>query len=221
MNIGLFGGTFNPIHLGHLRVAEEVAERFSLEKTYLIPAALPPHKPLHDIAAAEDRLAMIKLAAGRLPGFEISDLELNRPGPSYTIDTLKHFISRADKADRIFLIMGMDAFLEIDTWKSYLEILSLAPLIVMTRPSADLDQEQPQWEKATDFIRRKISDRYLCTHMRADHATEDYQTIHFTTVSLLDISGTLIRQLIRRRQSIRFLVPAAVEAYIRQRGLYS
>ncbi|MCG6910221.1 MAG: nicotinate (nicotinamide) nucleotide adenylyltransferase [Deltaproteobacteria bacterium] len=221
MNFGLFGGTFNPVHNGHLRVIEEVAASFELAKTYIVPAALPPHKPLHDIAAAEDRLAMIRLAAGDLPGFEISDLEINRPGPSYTVDTLMHFKGQAGKTDRIFLIVGVDAFLEIDTWKAYLDILKTAPLIVMARPAGGPGQGHPAWKRAADFIRQKISDNYVFTKTKASDATKAYQPIFFTDVTLLDISSTRIRQLIRQNKSIRFLVPEPVEAYIRQRGLYS
>ena len=135
MKIGLFGGTFDPIHLGHLRAIKEVSERFGLSKTHLIPAALPPHKPNRDIATAKDRLEMIRLAVGSMAEFEISDIELNRSGPSYTIDTLKHFMAKTGATDQTYLIMGLDAFLEIDTWKAYLEIFKIVPVIIMARPA--------------------------------------------------------------------------------------
>ncbi|MBW1891844.1 MAG: nicotinate (nicotinamide) nucleotide adenylyltransferase [Deltaproteobacteria bacterium] len=220
MKIGLFGGTFNPIHLGHLRAIKEVSETFELSKTYLIPAALPPHKPHQDIAAAKDRLAMIRLAVDHLAAFEISDIELNRSGPSYTIDTLKHFKSVIGPAHQTYLIMGIDAFLEIDTWKSYLEIFKLTPVIIMARPAGTDSRSDSPWKSVADFIRQKVSLHYDCTDTHACHSSDEYQSIYFTDVSLLDISGTKIRDLVRQGKSIRFLVPEQIEHYIRQRGLY-
>ncbi len=221
MKIGLFGGTFDPIHLGHLRAVKEVAESFGLSKTYLIPAAQPPHKPHRDIAPAKDRLEMVRLAVGSLDAFEVSDIELNRKGPSYTIDTLKHFKNMPGAEDRAFyLIMGLDAFLEIDTWKAYLEIFEQVPVIIMARPSAGTGPENPPWARVADFIGSKISDQYRCSDMEARHDGGEYHSIHFMDVSLLDISGTHIRDFARQGKSIQFLVPEKVELYIRQRGLY-
>ena len=221
MKIGLFGGTFDPIHLGHLRAVKEVSERFGLSQTYLIPAALPPHKPHQVISPAGDRLEMMRLAVGPLEAFEISDIELNRNGPSYTIDTLKYFTSGPGAEDKTFyLIMGLDAFLEIDTWKAYLDILKLVPVIIMARPAGlSVDGASP-WQTVTQFVRQRISDGYRITDAGACHPGGDYQPIHFMDVSLLDISGTRIRNLIRQGKSIQFLVPEKVERYIRQRGLY-
>jgi len=220
MKIGLFGGTFNPIHLGHLRVIHEVAEEFELSKIFLIPAALPPHKPNQEIAAASDRLTMIRLAVKQISGFEISDIELNRSGISYTIDTVKHFKAIMDKCDQSYLIMGIDAFLEIDTWKSYMDLFRLTPMIIMARPGDETDSVVSRWEVVAGFIKEKISDQYRCTEPEACHSHDEYQSIYLTDVSLLDISGTKIRNLIRHGKSIQFLVPGQVEHYIRQRGLY-
>jgi len=220
MKIGLFGGTFDPIHLGHLRAIKEVSERFGLSKTHLIPAALPPHKPNRDIATAKDRLEMIRLAVGSMAEFEISDIELNRSGPSYTTDTLKHFMAKTSATDQTYLIMGLDAFLEIDTWKAYLEIFKIVPVIIMARPAVGAVCTGSPWDKVTDFIGRKISAHYSISDMEARHSSDEYQAIHFIDVSLLDISGTRIRNFIRQGKSIRFLVPQKVELYIRQQGLY-
>ena len=125
MRFGLFGGTYNPVHIGHLRAALEVKEGFSLDEVFLIPAALPPHKMPGEVADADDRLHMLSLALEDAPGLTISDVELKRSGPSYTIDTVQHFKRNAPDQFQIYLIMGMDAFLEIDTWKSYDELLLL------------------------------------------------------------------------------------------------
>ena len=221
MKVGLFGGTFDPIHLGHLRTVKEVSEKFDLSLTYLIPAALPPHKPYQVISPAEERLEMMRLAVGSLEAFEISEIELNRTGPSYTIDTLKHFKNGPGAADQTFyLIMGLDAFLEIDTWKAYLDIFRLVPVIIMARPGGSSVPVESPWLKVTDFIRQKISGRYRITDTGAFPSDGEYQPIHFIDVSLLEISGTRIRDFIRQGRSIQFLVPEKVERYIQQQGLY-
>ena len=219
MRIGLFGGTFDPIHLGHLRAVEEVAETFDLYKTFLIPAARPPHKPHREISPAGDRLEMMRLAVGSRASFEISDIELRRTGPSYTVDTLSHFKQTAPDRD-YYLIVGLDAFLEIDTWKAYLEIFKQVPVIIMARPGGLPEPALSSWQAVADFIRQNISGGYRITDGGAFDADGGYEPIHFIDVSLLDISGTGIRDSIRRGKSIRYLVPKEVEDYIRQRGLY-
>ncbi|HSM73080.1 MAG TPA: nicotinate (nicotinamide) nucleotide adenylyltransferase, partial [Desulfobacterales bacterium] len=116
--IGLFGGTFNPIHLGHLRSAQEVLEAFDLQRILLIPSALPPHKEPEFLANAADRLAMIRQATLGHTGLSVSDVEITRPGPSYTIDTVRFFKRSLPADTRLFLVVGLDAFLEIDSWKA-------------------------------------------------------------------------------------------------------
>ncbi|MBU4209797.1 MAG: nicotinate (nicotinamide) nucleotide adenylyltransferase, partial [Proteobacteria bacterium] len=137
-HIGLFGGTFNPIHVGHLRAIQDVQNRFALDKCYLIPAALPPHKEPGDVVDAKYRLEMIRLAVSeysdRLNSVIISDVELKRSGPSYTVDTVNHFKSILPYNSRLYFILGIDAFLEIDTWKSYSDLFYLTAFIVMARP---------------------------------------------------------------------------------------
>ncbi len=113
MRFGLFGGTFNPIHLGHLRAALEVKEGFELEEIFLIPAALPPHKIPGEVVDAGDRLHMLNLALEDTAGLSVSDVELKRSGPSYSIDTVNHFKSALPEKSEIYLVMGLDAFLEI------------------------------------------------------------------------------------------------------------
>jgi nicotinate-nucleotide adenylyltransferase len=221
MKIGLFGGTFDPVHLGHLRAAKEVSEKFGLSLTYLIPASQPPHKPHRVISPADDRLEMMRLAVESTAEFAVSDIELNRQGPSYTIDTLKHFKGLPGAGDRTYyLIMGLDAFLEIDTWKFYLEIFKAVPVIVMARPSVGDVQAGSPWASMADFIHSNISDQYRCSDTEAVIESEAYQPIYFVGVSLLDISATRIRNLVNQGRSIQFLVPEKVERYIRQRGLY-
>ena len=115
MRIGLFGGTYNPIHFGHLRAATEVREAFELDRVILIPAAQPPHKRAGNLAPSEDRLKMVRLAVENDPALEISDVEIRRSGPSYTFDTIQHFKEKLAADAQIYLILGLDAVLEIDT----------------------------------------------------------------------------------------------------------
>ena len=125
--IGILGGTFDPIHLGHLRAAVEIQEGFGLDAIYLIPAAIPPHKQRSDIAAPADRLEMVRRATQGLPELRVSDVELKRQGPSYTIDTICAFRDMQSENVGTYLIVGIDAFLEIDTWKSYQDLLHIVP----------------------------------------------------------------------------------------------
>jgi nicotinate-nucleotide adenylyltransferase len=136
VRLGLFGGTFNPIHIGHLRAAVEVREAFNLDKLLLIPSASPPHKNAGDIASAEDRLEMVRLAVKGTPYLEASDVELARSGLSYTIETLRYFQGHFGPGSTIHFIVGVDAFSEITTWKSYKQLFATAHFIVMTRPGA-------------------------------------------------------------------------------------
>ena len=219
MSVGLFGGTFNPIHIGHLRTASEVAEAFNLERVFLIPTSLPPHKEIHGIAPPEKRLEMTRLAVEGNPVFRVSDVELKRSGISYTIDTVKYFKGVFTDQDALFLIMGMDAFLEVDTWKSFKELFQLIPVIIMERPGMD-HRGYLIKNDLLEFIRDKISDAYQFNVNKACYCHNALQTIYHIKVSLLDISGTKIRNLIRKEKSIRFLVPENVEDYIYEQGLY-
>jgi len=219
MRIGLFGGTFNPVHYGHLRVALEVCEAFSLDVCHLIPSSEPPHKTTADLARAEDRLHMIRAAISGIPCFKVSDAEISRSGPSYTIDTVRHFQAAASSPSDLFLIMGRDAFQELHTWKSVEMLLDTLPLIVMNRPTAQ-----------TSDLDRDAIETYLNTHVpggnyRYSEADACFSTanpppIYFFNVTLLDISSTDIRQRVREGRSIRYLVPSQVDAYINDKGLY-
>ena len=221
MRIGLFGGTFNPIHNGHLWAALEVKSGFNLDQIYLIPAAVPPHKTPGMVANAADRLRMIHLAIADLSGIAVADVELRRPGPSYTIDTVKHFKHTLKKGSRIYLVMGLDAFLEINTWKSYKELLEQIAFIVVARPSeASPDARQG----------RKILENYFKSTLSADYelsAAGDYykakgkQPVYFCDVKAPDISSTVIREKVKQKQAIESWVPLQVAEYIQSKGLYT
>ncbi|HMA67886.1 MAG TPA: nicotinate (nicotinamide) nucleotide adenylyltransferase, partial [Desulfosalsimonadaceae bacterium] len=135
LRAGLFGGTFNPVHMGHLRVAEEVRSAFELDPVYFIPAKIPPHKSSSGLADAGKRYEMLTRAVASNPGFRVSDLEIRRSGRSYTIDTVEAFQREAGGEAALYLLMGLDAFLEINTWKDYGALLEKIACIVMTRPA--------------------------------------------------------------------------------------
>lgn len=220
MKIGLFGGTFNPIHFGHLRAALEVKEGFGLAQVLLIPAAVPPHKDRGALAAAADRLRMIELAAEGEPGIVASDVEIRRGGPSYTIDTVRHFRSELPAGAAIYLIAGLDAFLEIDTWKSFRELLALVPVIVISRPDASERSAGSDREAVEGLFRSKISSRCTLSEDPAGFSAEGVRGVTLFPVTALDVSSSRIRDLAAAGRSLRFLVPEKVRHYIQAKGLY-
>jgi len=218
MRIGLFGGTFDPIHIGHLRSALEVREGFPLDRCWLVPAATPPHKSSGAVAAAGQRLAMTRMAASACPDFDVSDLELRRSGPSYTIDTIRHFQERLSEEDELFLIVGLDAVLEIDSWKSYRALLNAVPLIVMARPATGT-ADRPR-DPLGDYLRNRISADYRYDKADGSFRHPSLRAVYPFEVPLLEISSTRIRRLRRAGRSVRFLLPEAVHDYIVEQELY-
>ncbi len=223
-HIGLFGGTFNPIHVGHLRAIQDVQNRFALDKCYLIPAALPPHKEPGDVVDAKYRLEMIRLAVSeysdRLNSVIISDVELKRSGPSYTVDTVNHFKSILPYNSRLYFILGIDAFLEIDTWKSYSDLFYLTAFIVISRPGGVDTEGSLKWKVLEDYIKEKISGSYKFSISRSCFIHDEKQTIFFVDIDSVDISSTQIRHLIKKGRPIKLFVPEKVEDFIIGKGLY-
>lgn len=217
---GLFGGTFDPVHFGHLRSAYEVRTKFSLDKVCFIPAAVPPHKQPSSVADAKDRLGMISMAVSDYPGFCVSDVELNRSGPSYTIDTVKHFKANQAEPTLLYLIVGLDAFLEINTWKSFKELFHLVPFIVMTRPGLSCPDSGDRTAALYDFLNAEISGGYSFSSKDSCYIHETNQPVYVFEVSRMDISSTKIRELAGKGESVCFLTPAKVELFIESRGLY-
>jgi len=213
VRLGLFGGSFNPIHLGHLRAAVEVREAFNLDRLLLIPSAHPPHKERRDMAEAIDRLKMVDLAVQNVPFLEACNIELTRPAPSYTIDTLRYFHNHSDPRSAIYFVVGIDAFSEINTWKSYRELLATAHFIVMTRPG-------PRVKNLQGFIHTNISSQYEYRPESNEYRHPQWYSIFCFDITHLDISATQIREKVRLGRSIRFLVPDAVEYFIMKKGLY-
>jgi nicotinate-nucleotide adenylyltransferase len=221
MRIGLFGGTFNPIHNGHLWAALEVKNGFKLDQVYLIPAAVPPHKTSETVTNADDRLQMINLAIADISGITVADIELRRPGPSYTIDTVRHFKQTLKKGSRIFLMLGLDAFLEIHTWKSYKELLEQIALIVIARPAEAYPQAQQGRKVLEDYFKSTLSADYELSARGDYYMAKGKQPIHFCDVRARDISSTVIREKVKEKQPIEDWVPPQVAKYIQLKGLYT
>jgi len=207
----LFGGTFNPIHLGHLRGAEEIWEAFQLDEVIFIPSSIPPHKATENVTEAKHRLEMVKLATSSNPHFSASDLELSRPGRSFSIDTIRFF--GEGKEDAFFFILGGDAFEEIETWKDFQTLFSLCHFVVMARPGSQKNVSSTPFPEtlALDF-------RYDPGERAWVHLTGHW--VYFKEISFLDISSTKVRERVEKGETVRYLIPAEVEAYIQKYGLY-
>lgn len=195
--LGVFGGTFDPIHLGHLRAAESARESLGLDLVTFVPAGTPPHRP-QPVSSSRDRYAMVALATSGHPQFDVSDVELEREGPSFTVDTLKA-LQDAHTEDRLVLIVGSDTLPEMGSWKDPELLQSRCTIAVVGRPPLE---EQPKG---------------------AAHGAQPAPVeLAVTRVDgpQLPLSATAIRRQVREGRSIRYLVPEAVAEYIQKRGLY-
>ena len=223
MRIGIMGGTFDPIHLGHLRAAEEISLAFGLDRIIFVPAARPPHKEEGRVASALHRYEMVSLATVFTPSFTVSPIELKRPGKSYSIETVREFTHIYGPETRLYFITGVDAFLEMGTWKEARELLRLARVIVTARPGWRLDEVE---RSLTSEHRRVLGDpqlKYLRVgEIDAERLEREYQPglVLLVEVVSLDISSSEIRRLVEQGRSVRFLVPDTVAAYIEKNRLY-
>ena len=215
--IGLLGGTFDPVHNGHLAVAGHVLETLGLDAIWFIPAALPPHKAGHadgrDISSFADRIAMLEIATADNNSFVVSDIEAKRSAPSYSIDTI-NILSRqiAEQADFYFII-GADAFIEIDTWKRFQELPTLVNFVVISRPAYPPD-------RVGEVIRKNFTDyQYDPSHeiWKSPHSKGIFFFQHMEPVP---ISSTEIRERVKNGEQIAGLVSPFVDDYIREKGLY-
>ena len=212
MRLGILGGTFDPIHLGHLRTAEEIGQELDLEKVYLIPSASPPHKTEELVTPFDHRLTMTRLAIGGSSLLDALDLEGKRAGPSYSIETLKelHAIFKPDPD--LFFILGIDAFLEINTWKENERLFDYANFVIISRPGYRKEKLEPFLLKlGLEINKNGEADAFL---MKSN------KTLAIKETTLMDISSTHIREMVQQGKSIRFLVPGAVRDYITKKGLY-
>lgn len=209
MKVGIFGGTFDPVHIGHLRVSEEVRELFALDRVYFVPVYIPPHKKDKNITDADDRLKMIRLATRGNRFFRASDIEIKRGGLSYSFDTIRFF---EKKYKDLYFIIGIDAFSEIDTWYNYREIFYHTNFIIMVRARGDNRYKIGIFPDDIKGDMKKI-DKNIFRHISG-------KKIYFHDVTQIDISSTQIRDYRNKDMSIRYLVPDSVERYIKQQGLY-
>lgn len=206
--IGIFGGTFDPIHFGHLRTAFELLQSLRLSEVRFMPAGNPPHRE-QTIADAELRLEMVRVAVEGQPGFTVDDREVKREGPSYSVDTLSGL--RREYPDRsLCLIVGMDAFLGLPKWRQWRELLELAHLVVAHRPGWRAPSMGPLGELLVDRGTGRINDLH---ESRAG-------CIYIHAVTQLEISSTELRKLISAGRDPRYLVPDAVRVVIEKSGCY-
>ncbi len=198
MRIGIFGGTFDPVHLGHLVLAEQCREQCLLDEVWFVPAGVPPHKTAAEISPAKQRLEMLQFAIAGHENFRIQQVELERSGPSFTVETLQRFHDEAPDRE-LFLLLGADSVHDLPTWREPGRILQLSTIAAVNRgdrPACDLTAT------ARHF---------------GDDASQRFQIVQMPG---LDISSRDIRQRVHSGRSIRYLVPRAVEVYIAQQQLY-
>ena len=213
LGIGIMGGTFNPVHLGHLRAAEEVAESLKLRQVIFMPAAKPPHKTSGGLASFAHRWRMLELAVNGNPLFVLSDLEHQRPGKSYSVETLTQLSRQYSGDEELYFVLGLDAFLELPTWKSYRELFNLCHFVVMARPGFAL-------ESLDAMLKTQVGDSYFFDSQIQGYVHPNQYIVYYREITLLDISSSNIRNLLASRRSVRYLMPENVEHYIRQQGLY-
>jgi nicotinate-nucleotide adenylyltransferase len=204
-SVAIFGGTFNPIHFGHLSIAEEIRTKFNLDKIIFVPTNQPPHKDQSDLVSARQRWLMTHLATVSNPCFEVSTFEIDNGGKSYSIDTIKHFHKHFGDKVKLHFIIGADMLVEIASWKNIGEILKLCRFIVVSRPGYDV---------------QKIFDQYFLASKNMTIASELIGNILVEDVAMFDISSTTIRQKIKEWKSIKYLVPEPVEQFIHNQQLY-
>lgn len=212
--IGILGGTLDPIHLGHVEAAVVAREALRLDRVFIIPAHVPPHRT-RPVTSPFHRFAMAALAVNGMDGLCVSDMELAAPGPSYTADTLRRFQERFDVgASQIFFITGADAFAEIETWSRYPDVLNLANFVVVARPGATLQELRQRLPALKSRMRLPLG-------QGAAPASPGEETVIFLVdAPTPDVSSTDIRRRIAAGEPVSGLVPQAVEQHIRQHALY-
>ncbi|MBI5599380.1 MAG: nicotinate (nicotinamide) nucleotide adenylyltransferase [Deltaproteobacteria bacterium] len=209
--IAILGGTFNPVHYGHLRCAEEVRESLGFKKAFFMPVSLSPHKEDLELASAGDRLEMVRLATAANPAFGVSDAEVKRGGRSYTIDTVREL-----KKDGFSptLIVGSDSFNDITTWCEYEELFNEADFAVVPRPGHGV-------KKMAEAVPVELAKRFWYDTEYAAYVNSGGRRVTYMETTHLDISSSAIRERIRKGLSIRYLLPQAVEEFISAKGLYT
>jgi nicotinate-nucleotide adenylyltransferase len=197
MRLGIFGGTFDPVHYGHLLAAEQCREQCRLDEVWFVPAAVPPHKAGVEISPGKARAEMLELAVAGLPQFRVSRMELERDGPSYTVDTLA-VLRRDDPTRELFLILGADSLADFATWREPRRVAELATILAVNR-----GRVTPDVSAAAQQLGREFQALVQVVEMPA-----------------VDLASTDIRRRVREGRSIQFMTPRAVDLYLRQHNLY-
>lgn len=212
--IGVYGGTFNPVHTAHLILAEEVRERMRLDRILFVPSGRPPHKS-SPLPEGERRLEMVRRALRRNPFFSVLDLEVKREGRSFTVDTLRELHRRHRGRRKFFFLIGMDAFREISTWHEAGVLPDLAHFVIFPRPGHPLEDPAPSlpssWKLEAARAERAGIKRYLLAGGRSLFTVE---------TGIFPLSASAIRRRVRQGRSIKYLVPDTVERYIKRCSLY-
>lgn len=211
--VGIFGGTFDPIHYGHLRLAEEMLELANLRQIRFIPTGIPPHRNAPQVSA-QHRSAMVRLAIADQPAFVLDDREVRRDTPCYTVNTLRELRTELGAAQPLCLLMGGDAFLQLHTWHEWEQLFDLAHIVVGYRPGFTLEE---RIHSATEELQRHYHAR-LCT--AAILSQQPSGGIAELAIPKLEISATDIRRRVAENRTIRYLLPNAVADYIHQHHLY-
>lgn len=204
-SVGLFGGSFNPVHLGHLAIAEEVRTKYNLDKIVFVPAYIPPHKEADELASAQDRSIMLHLATVSNPCFGVSGIEIDRGGRSFSIDTIRYFHEKFDGKTEIYFIIGADMLAGIAEWKNINEILKLCRFIAVSRPGFDI---------------KRIFNQHFLASGNFELASSLAENIILEESPMLDFSASDIRKRVREWKSIKYLVPEPVEQYIHNQKLF-
>lgn len=197
--IAVMGGTFDPIHYGHLVTAEATRDKFELEKVIFVPTGTPPHKEYRKVSSRENRYLMTILATITNPYFEVSDIELKREGYTYTVDTLKKIMEIHGEDTQIYFITGADAVMEILAWKNVEQVLNMCKIVSAYRPGYDINQFRNKVFEIERIYKNKV---------------------YLIEVPALAISSTDIRYRIKNNRTIKYLLPEQVENYVLKKGLY-
>ena len=212
--IGILGGTFDPIHFGHLRLAEEMLELADLKQIRFIPAGTPPNRDAPQVSA-QHRSTMVRLAIADQPAFVLDDREVDRTTPCYTVDTLRELRAELGAAQPLCLLMGGDAFLQLHTWHEWEQLFELAHIVVGYRPGFTLEG---RINSATAKLRRHYQQRLCAVAALSQQPSGGVVEL---AIPKLEISATLIRNRVAEDRSIRYLLPNAVADYIHQHHLYT
>jgi nicotinate-nucleotide adenylyltransferase len=212
VKLGILGGTFDPIHLGHLRSAEEIGQYLALEKVYLIPSAQPPHKTESPITPFRHRLAMSRLGTDCSDLLETMDLEGKRAGISYSVETLRELHQIFGPSTELFFILGTDAFLEIKTWRDYKRLFDYAHFVILHRAGYQVRGLKGIFSNLDIKAAKKGAENHF--------VAPSGNAIFLITPTRMEISSTIIRNMVKEDKSIRFLVPEPVRVYIVEKGFY-